>query len=799
MLSTLGPILVMFAVALMAAIASIAAMPSLPRRWAAGPVLLGCCAGATVVHALLPGRSLGLCAVAGAILVVACAGYVGLRPMLSGPGAVVWVVYLTFGATATTWGVLFLHSLSLSRATTVLLWATVGVAAITLPSAVVTTREGWEPLLRRAWRRPRDPLTVLPARLPRVSIHVPCYAEPPQVVIATLDRLAALDYPNFEVLVVDNNTLDPELWQPVRSHCSALGDRFRFLHVEGLTGAKAGALNWALPHTDPAAELIAVVDADYQVEPEWLRCTVGYFDDNPLMGFVQCPHAYRDYEHSRFGRWANWEYSVFFQAGMVSLNEHNAGLTVGTMSVIRRQALEEVGGWAEWCLTEDSELAVRIHAAGYDSVYLTERYGRGLIPETFRAYRRQRFRWTYGPVQEFRRHWRLFLPLRLGGTPSRLTRAQKLHHANHGIDVICVGLRALTIPLGAGSAASMLLHHERIPVPVELWAASTSVLITSLLIRYLVYTRVVGAALLQAIGGTVAFAALSLVIATASLRASAGRPATWQRTGKFEAIGSGLRVLRQVKTETVAAAACVLGAVMLLVLAPLGGVVTMLAIALAIQAASYSAATAVAVIADRSLPQREPRRAVHRRPQPTVPGYRPRPRPESPARAAVGGRRAGLAFLAVFVGAAVVFLAVSFALGLTPILQQTRTHDGVLDSAGQRHITRPLTSSPAAAVGSKPAPFHDRTANTDSATTPPRSGSKSAATPPAGLLTPTTISSSVAAAAPVPAATSTSRGSPATLPRTTPAGVPPTRPGSTTPTDHRPTATPTPTTSYGRH
>ena len=173
-----------------------------------------------------------------------------------------------------------------------------------------------------------------------------------------LDRLAALDYPNHEVSVIDNDTSDPRLWQPVRDHCDQLGDRFRFLHVEGITGAKAGALNWAFPHTDPDAELIAVVDADYHVEPEWLRRTVGFFDD-PRMGFVQCPHAYRDYDHSRFGRWANWEYAVFFATGMVALNEHNAGLTVGTLSLIRKQALQEAGGWAEWCLTEDSELAVR--------------------------------------------------------------------------------------------------------------------------------------------------------------------------------------------------------------------------------------------------------------------------------------------------------------------------------------------------------------------------------------------------------------------------------------------------------
>jgi hypothetical protein len=116
------------------------------------------------------------------------------------------------------------------------------------------------------------------------------------------------------VLVIDNNTADPELWLPVKAHCEWLGGRFRFLHVEGLTGAKAGALNWALGHTCPRAELIAVVDADYQVRRRWLAATAEYFAD-PGMGFVQCPHAYRGYAWSALGRWANWEYAVFFATG----------------------------------------------------------------------------------------------------------------------------------------------------------------------------------------------------------------------------------------------------------------------------------------------------------------------------------------------------------------------------------------------------------------------------------------------------------------------------------------------------
>jgi hypothetical protein len=270
------------------------------------------------------------------------------------------------------------------------------------------------------------------------------------------------------------------------------------------------------------------------------------------------------------------------------------------MSLIRRAALEAAGGWAEWCLTEDSELAVRIHAAGYRSVYLTEPYGRGLIPETFEGYRAQRYRWTYGPVQEFQTHWRLFLPGRLG-TPSALSGGQKLHHANHGLDVACIGLRALCFPLAAAAAASMVAHHERVPMPAELWVAATCLLAGNLLLRWLTYRRIVRATARQALGGILAFAALTHVITTASLRALIRRPAHWQRTDKFRPRRRGLRVLTAARAETVLGAAGVLAAAGLVAGNRSGGIATALAIGLAVQAATYLTAPLVALAADRSL------------------------------------------------------------------------------------------------------------------------------------------------------------------------------------------------------
>src|SRR5258707_14328779 len=110
-------------------------------------------------------------------------------------------------------------------------------------------------MIRRPPRSTLFPYTTLfrsiPEKSPRVSIHVPVYNEPPQMVIETLNALARLDYENYEVILLDNNTPDPAAWRPVEAHCRMLdsqagGPRFRFFHFDGIKGFKAGAVNQAL-------------------------------------------------------------------------------------------------------------------------------------------------------------------------------------------------------------------------------------------------------------------------------------------------------------------------------------------------------------------------------------------------------------------------------------------------------------------------------------------------------------------------------------------------------------------------
>lgn len=115
--------------------------------------------------------------------------------------------------------------------------------------------------LGRKWQSPTDPPGSDDYR-PRVCLQVPAYNEPPDLVIATLESLAALDYPDYIVQVVVNNTPDPTLWQPIETACHALGTRFHFVNLPRCEGFKAGALNRATALLGDDIELVGIVDAD---------------------------------------------------------------------------------------------------------------------------------------------------------------------------------------------------------------------------------------------------------------------------------------------------------------------------------------------------------------------------------------------------------------------------------------------------------------------------------------------------------------------------------------------------------
>lgn len=355
------------------------------------------------------------------------------------------------------------------------------------------------------------------AATPFVSIHVPSHNEPPDMLINTLTALLRLDYPAYEVLVVDNNTTDDALCAPVQAFCAAHPEVLRFHRLLDWPGYKSGALNFAEKHSDHRAELIAVVDADYQVDPDWLRSTVGAFADQTV-AFVQSPQDYREWAGTRYLRGLYYSYDYFFTVSQPSRDERNAAIFGGTMGLVRRSALMDVGGWDEWCVTEDAELSLRLLEQGWSGHHLDTAYGHGLMPLTFEALKRQRFRWCFGGMQILKRHWRDLMPW---SRRTKLTLGQRMGYLIGGFQWFgdLVGLMfslvvmgsLIDLAFGGGLVVRRLSGALLIAVPV---------LVMLGLVRAVAVLKAVGreATVRDAVGAYFVWLSLGWVVAMACVR-----------------------------------------------------------------------------------------------------------------------------------------------------------------------------------------------------------------------------------------------------------------------------------------
>jgi exo-beta-1,3-glucanase (GH17 family)/cellulose synthase/poly-beta-1,6-N-acetylglucosamine synthase-like glycosyltransferase len=404
-----------------------------------------------------------------------------------------------------------------------LLLGMLGVILVLLAEAHEWAEAHWVTSRRRLGQPPRangEPQ-------PKVSIHVPAYNEPSDMVIETLDALSRLDYSNFEVVVVDNNTVDEAVWRPVEAHCARLGERFRFFHVAPLQGFKAGALNFALRNTAEDAQIVAVIDSDYVVDPGWLRELVPGFQD-PQLAIVQAPQDYRDERQSAFKAMCYAEYRGFFHIGMITRNERNAIIQHGTMTLVRRNLLQSSGGWAEWCITEDAELGLRIFEAGFQASYVPTSYGRGLMPDSFIDFKKQRFRWAYGAMQILKSHARaLFTENGL------LSPGQRYHFIAGWLPWVADGCNMVFNLAALAWSAAMVCLPRQIDPPLLTYSVLPLSLFTFKLAKLVHLYRVrVGASYRQTFAAAIAGLALTHTIGTAVLKGLVTRGEPFFRTPK---------------------------------------------------------------------------------------------------------------------------------------------------------------------------------------------------------------------------------------------------------------------------
>lgn len=362
---------------------------------------------------------------------------------------------------------------------------------------------------------------------PKVSIHVPCCNEPPEIVKETLHSIAQLDYPNFEVMVIDNNTVSPDLWKPVEACCDLLGDRFKFFHVSTLKGFKAGALNFLMEHLDEDVEIVGVVDCDYQVDSRWLSDLVPHFTNHKNLAVMQAPQAYRDNKAAITKTFYDFESRDFFSRGMVIRNDYNAIIQCGTMTLTRRDVLQRLG-WSNWCICEDSELGLRAIEHGYETGYVSFRYGRGLIPDTFGSMKKQRFRWAYGAVQILKRHaGSLFL-----GKPDLLNRSQRYHFIAGWLPWVYQGLKLIWCVFILAWSAIMITFSDVEALPLIFSVPAIFATLWTIGKFGYLYRRMTKDTLLEIAGSTLIGTALHYTIGKAVLYGCFTSHMPFKRTSK---------------------------------------------------------------------------------------------------------------------------------------------------------------------------------------------------------------------------------------------------------------------------
>ncbi len=255
--------------------------------------------------------------------------------------------------------------------------------------------------IQTVWPLERKPIP-LPDQVenwPTVDIYIPTYNEALSVVRATVLAALAIDYPRdkFNVYILDDGRRSA-----FRDFAEACGAGYI---IRGDNShAKAGNLNHAMRHTD--GEFIAIFDCDHVPTRAFLQMTLGWLVRDDGMALVQTPHHF--YSPDPFqrnlaaGTKVPSEGNMFYALVQDGNDFWDAAFFCGSCAVIRRAALESIGGFAVETVTEDAHTALRLQRRGWRTAYLKIPLAAGLATERLSLHIGQRMRWARGMLQIFR-------------------------------------------------------------------------------------------------------------------------------------------------------------------------------------------------------------------------------------------------------------------------------------------------------------------------------------------------------------------------------------------------------------
>ena len=300
-------------------------------------------------------------------------------------------------------------------------------------------------LALRAYAKGLAPPPPVPARWPRVLVQLPLYNEQ-NVVERIIDAAAALDYPAdcLHIQVLDDSTDATVALAAARvAHYATQGLRISHVCRPNREGYKAGALRYGLEEN--ADEFVAIFDADFVPDPDFLRSTIPYFLQDKNVGVVQTRWGHLNEDESLLTRLQAFGLNAHFLIEQVGRTA--AGFFInfnGTGGVWRRTCIDDAGGWHTDTLTEDLDLSYRAQLRGWRFIYRPDIVAPAELPAVMDALKSQQFRWTKGAAETAHKHlgnvWRARQPLavKLQAT---------FHLLNSSVYVVILLMALLSVPL----------------------------------------------------------------------------------------------------------------------------------------------------------------------------------------------------------------------------------------------------------------------------------------------------------------------------------------------------------------
>lgn len=284
-----------------------------------------------------------------------------------------------------------------------------------------------------------------PAKAPFVTVQLPMFNEL-YVAERIIETCAAFDYPKdkLQIQVLDDSTDETvDVIAKKVAEIAATGINIQHVHRVDRTGYKAGALDAAMDQVQ--GDFIAIFDADFVPDKDFLQKTMPYFEDEKV-GVVQ----------TRWGH-INKDYSLLTELQAFGLNGHfaieqggrnSAGHFInfnGTGGVWRKKCIEDAGGWEHDTLTEDLDLSYRAQMKGWKFQYLEDVIAPAELPITMSALKSQQHRWMKGGAECFIKMWKRLL------TAENVRFTDRIHGLSHlfnsSVFVFILTLSILSLPI----------------------------------------------------------------------------------------------------------------------------------------------------------------------------------------------------------------------------------------------------------------------------------------------------------------------------------------------------------------